>query len=56
MTLYSKTLIDYLQKSKSIKSFSKDISRKYLISKTLSPIMPSKEALINDGDGDCGFT
>jgi hypothetical protein len=56
MTLYSMTLIDYLQKSKSIQSFSKDITRKYLISKTLSPIMPSKEALINDGDGDCGFT
>jgi GNAT superfamily N-acetyltransferase len=56
MTLYSKTLIDYLQKSKSIKSFSKDISRKYLISKTLSTIMPSKATMIYDGDGDCGFT
>jgi GNAT superfamily N-acetyltransferase len=56
MTLYSKTLIDYLQKSKSIKSFSKDISRKYLISKTLSPIMPFHESTIYDGDGDCGFT
>ncbi len=56
MTLYSQELIDYLQKSKSIQSFSKEISRKYLISKTLSPIMPFHESTIYDGDGDCGFT
>lgn len=56
MTLYSKTLITYLHNNKSIRSFSKDISRKYLISKTLSPIMLANETLIQDGDGDCGFT
>jgi predicted N-acetyltransferase YhbS len=56
MTLYSQDLIAYLQKNKSIQSFSKEISRKYLISKNLSPIMPSKEAMIYDGDGDCAFT
>jgi hypothetical protein len=56
MTLYSKTLITYLQKNKSILSYSKDISRKYLISKTLSPIMLTNQTLLHDGDGDCGFT
>ena len=56
MTLYSQDLVAYLQKNKSILSFSKEITRKYLISKTLSPIMPSKETTIYDGDGDCGFT
>jgi hypothetical protein len=56
MTLYSDVLIGYLQKNKSIRSFSKDISRKYLISKRLSSLMISHDTMIQDGDGDCGFT
>jgi GNAT superfamily N-acetyltransferase len=56
ITIYNEYLLAYLAEHPFIRALNKEVSRSYLISKTLAGHNLDKKAIIQDGDGDCAFT